>query len=311
MYRSDSGYANQLAPSHREIPAAIGLLKMAWNFDYRRLLHHEHVRDLAFGAVCVLGGISPQDLLRFSLQDGKKSVAGRIEAGRLFIYVGSGIHPGLLGRVPFQTLEIPLPVRCVELLIEVAKRFPGARSVSDCYFEDPLGTILGSLARLSHAECELCGFLHRPFIYAALNFAKVSPGVCQLMLARPIGPYRSALNYTSVSHTLIWREMVEVQRLLLNLAELEGTWTAINGIGLQGARTGAVAPRLKEAVTASRETVRKITNTNELAAAVQLGPAFHGRRPTQEQSPPITSADALIVSDKNHGSGRRLRTLSR
>ena len=221
-----SGYANQLAPSHREMLAAIELLKSAWNFDYHQS-RDEHIRDLAFGAVCVLGGISPRDLLSFSLQNGEKSVAGRIEAGRLFIYVGSGIHPGLLGRVPCQTLEIPLPVRCVELLIEVQKRYPRSH-VSGCYFKDPLGTILQRLAHFSRTDCELSGFLHRPFVYVALNFAKVSPGVCQLMLGRPIGPYRSALNYTSVSHSLIWREMIDVQRSLLNLAGLVETWPAAN-----------------------------------------------------------------------------------
>lgn len=299
---------SQLAPSFREVAPAIRTLRFVDSVTHQHL-DNEQARDAALAAMVVLAGVPPVDILNFGM-NGRVTKAGAISADAMILHVGSGYYPAMVGRVPKQQIRLRFPISCELLIGELISRYPQAELVSDCFKKYPLDRLLHFLATVGRFSATEAKFLHRAFIYAARRLVDVPAGILALLIGRPVGPFRSASNYQMSSETLVW--LGKTQTCLLQLANLPSdpsSWA------VPGEAHGPDARALGEAVVAARKKVDAVVDKNQAAASLELAFAFHGRRPSLDK--PDVSASivqcggetGLLIADKNHGGGRRLRVI--
>ncbi|CAN5832467.1 hypothetical protein BH09VER1_BH09VER1_47660 [soil metagenome] len=298
----------QLAPSFREVPSAIRTLQFLNSVTNERL-DNEQARDAALAAIVVLAGVPPVDVLNFGMS-GMVTKAGAITADGLIINVGSGYYPTMVGRVPMQQVRLRFPTTYELLVGEFISRYPEAMRVSDCFEKFPLDRLLNFLATVGRSVPTEAKFLHRAFIYAARRLVDVPAGIFALLIGRPIGPFRSASNYQMSSETLVW--LGKTQSCLLHLANLPADCSSW---AIPGEVYGPDVCTLSEAVTTARKQLDTVVNKNQAAAALELAFAFHGRRPSVDK-PNVPASVVkcgvemgLLIADKNHGGGRRLRLI--
>jgi hypothetical protein len=304
-----AAYASQLAPSHREVLPASRVLSLIYHSRAPILEspHMEHVRDAALCGLNVLAGIEAEDLMSFGVGDQPTSGPGWIAQGQVFLRVGSGWHREMLGRVPRQVIPLPVPEWLSQLLWKMEHCDSGALRVEALYSKDPLGSFYRAAGRYAEASPHQAMFLHRPFVYAALITAAVSSAALALLLDRPVGPYRAESSYYSTSVAQLWQHATATQAVMLAWAGIPPLWTMPSDIDFKR-RVGTNAPLLSEAASLALEAVRGIDSENERRAAMELGLAFHGKRPTTDKQVPCSmDGEVLAIADKNHGGGRHLR----
>ena len=263
---------SQLAPSFREMPAAIRALRALCSVKNQDL-GNEHARDAALAASVILAGVPPMDVLNFGLNQ-NVTAAGALTSEGIFVHAGSGYYHSMAGRIPKQLILLRLPPSYELLIANFIHSYPAATCVADCFENHPLDVFLNFLANIGRLPATQAKFLHRAFLYAARRMVQMPAGILALLVGRPIGPYRSASNYQVSAETLVW--LHKTQSCLLEQANLPAEscpWA------VPGKDFGANARSLSEAVAIARETLASVSDKNQALASLELALAFHGRRP--------------------------------
>jgi len=245
--------------------------------------------------------------MSFGMGDQPTSGPGWIAQGQVFLRVGPGCHREMLGRVPPQVIPHPVPEWLSQLLWKMEHCDSGALRVEALYSKDPLGSFYRAAGRYTEASPRETMFLHRPFVYTALIKAAVPPAAVALLLDRSVGPYRAESSYYYTSVAQLWQHATTTQSVMLAWAGIPPLWTIPSDIDFTRG-VGVNAPLLSKTASLAMEVVRGIESENERRAAMELGLAFHGRRPTTDKQVSCSmGGEVLAIADKNHGGGRRLR----
>lgn len=306
MFAATAAAGSAMAPSHRNMPAALRLMSALESDPKDPSLTVGHLRMVTFGALSTCTGLPFKKLLGMGL--GRYSRDGGIFSDHMKVEIGTfGSEMG--GRISPQMVMLPIPTVVAAWVQVLIERYGPSVDIGTLFPRDPIGTLLVDLGRYLDRPVREVEFLHRAFDYVALVEERIHPGVFALLTGRPCGPYRSDTSYISVMGELLWAQATGVQDKLLRFAGVKPGGTACPAEFRQS-RVGAECMNLAECREPLIHTLGCVANADQAAAACEIRAQLHGRRPTNDRPHPNAlrgPIDTYLFSDKNHGGGRRMR----
>jgi hypothetical protein len=307
-----SAFAAQIVVDSR--PLAVGLRLL------ERVLQLPPAKQIPRRCACLIVietalfcGFAIHDVLNVAMRPTKELVPASFNTSRgcLTVHLACGYHQAILGRIPPQAVDIPLPTHTRELFQRLADH--SYQTVAEALGPKPLDAFLDDVADLMSTS-GIRGFLRRlddGWLYAAHRLAKLNPGVIALLRGDVFGAYRADTSYLTVTEEFLWTCAYKVHdeivtSLGLPVPERREPGRATVQIGKQAASLAAL-------VEDANAILNKMRKSSELAACTSWIHQFQGRRPTADY--PHAAAYAVqcggtpvfFLADKNMGGGRRLR----
>jgi hypothetical protein len=307
-----SAFATQIVVDSR--PLAVGLkllerlLRLAPDKQSPR-----RCACMALVETAIFSGLAVHDGLKLALTPTKALVPATFNGNRgcLTSHLAFGYHRAILGRIPPQEVDLPLPLHTRDLLQRLADH--GYRTVAEPFGPKPLDAFLEDVADLM-ATSGMKGFLRRlemGWLYAAHRLARLNPGVIALLRGDVFGPYRSETSYLTVSEHYLWACAYKVHDEILHALGLNST--EHRDSGRPNILVGKQAAALSALVDSANAILDELDEPNKLAACTSWIQQLHGRRPTTdhplaaEYAVPCDGGAAIFLADKNMGGGRRIR----
>lgn len=309
-----ASYARQILPSHKAPQQGIKVLLTEASMGPYSRYNLRLIGSLCLGQLALLHGIPIVDGFELTIDSIERSDLGWIEPskGYFHLQVANGFYPKIHGRIPSQTVRLPLAKTVKNIASYLFER--GVRKLKELY----------SAKRLDEAYTDIRDFmgeddssrpsivrLHEGWLYVSIRMANVNPAVLALLRGEIFGPFRADSNYLDVGEQLLFDAMACIHGHLFRLARRECTKKYVSDSPEK--RYGKGAPSLFEWQCSAASVLRSTLNGNELVAALNLINASHGRRWTSDVPHPaahmldVDGQGILIFADKDHGGGRRIR----
>jgi hypothetical protein len=271
---------------------------------------------VAVSGIALYYGMPVEDALAIALRPTpqKSPAAYNPQRRCLTSYLAQGYYPAVVGRIPRQDAQIPLPARVCEAMDILSNT--ALETVGEAFGGD-------ALTRYRDTVMDLTGWeanwrtrlirLHAGWLYAAHHLCRLNPGVIQLLLGDVYGPYRAELNYLTVPESFLWTSSYRVHDKIDELQDIPAAPGREDGDPY--VRVGKLAPSLAELAATGRQILAHASAPAEIAACTTFILQVHGRRPTEDHPHPgaylidCDDCSVFVVGDKNLGDGRRLKVV--
>lgn len=308
-----ANYDAQLVPDGR--PLLTGLKILVAGLSVPRFSPLRRLASLALAHLALLHGISIDEGLDIALGEAREAASSWIDrdSQSLHLCIGQETKKGLVGRVPQQIVRLPL-APATRAIFQKLIGSGGPKSLASYYGPNGLDQVradLGDLARLEKDSYKQLGRLHHAWRYVAVLPARLSPAVIALMCGCVVGPFRSDSNYLTVTEQTLFDCVFRVHREIFGLAG--HSLTVSYESPTPGKLVGKCVQSLTEWARSATRILERVSEPAEFAAAYQWLSAVHGRRPTADLPDPgehvlyCGNSPMLIIADKNHFGGRRIR----
>lgn len=309
-----ASYAAQILPDHRPLSVGLKLLQVRMHVGAVVKPDLRRVASLVLSHLALLHGIPLTDAFEVSLTP---EIGGRLgwfdaEQGLLNLQVGNGYYPQLAGRVPPQTLRLPI-TSVTQMLIKYLIH-SGVTSAATLYGADRLDQIMGDLQDLigeSDQSRSRLRRLHQAWQYVALMKARINPAILALLCAEIVGPFRADANYLTTDEQFLFECLGRIHAEVFKYAGIP--FSAGDNSPSPKNRVGKCSPNLEEWALSAVRHLADLNRADEITASCNLILAAHGRRWTSDLPHPkaniliYENRPLMILADKNLGGGRRVR----
>ena len=307
-----SAFAAQITIDSRPLAVGLKLLERVMRLQPEKQ-SPRRCACIAVIEIALFCGLAVHDALNVALGPTKLLVPGTFNAGRgcLTSHLASGYHHGILGRIPPQDVDLPLPSHTLGIFQRLVN--DGYGQISQAFGTKPLDAFLEDVADLMSTG-GIRDFLRRldiGWLYAAHRLAKLNPGVIALLRGDVFGPYRSESNYLTITERSLWASAYKIHDEiagLLGLPAPEGRES-----GRAEVRIGKLAASLATLADEANAILDLSEGINEIAACSSWIQQLHGRRPTGDHPHPAAYAvqcgatPVFFLGDKNMSGQRRIR----
>lgn len=315
-------YCDQIVPDHTFLYLGVRLLQLSFSLQELEKEDSRLLCSLVLSQLSLLYGMTFEDGFKVGFDEQAGAATGWVDVkgGILNLRIGSDPEKALFGRIPPQTVRLPL-LPLAGRIIEASRiverlQLEGKKTLGEFYESNRLDQVcndLGDFARLDESSRVRLRRLWEGWQYVASRRVRLQPGVLALLSGTVVGPYRAESSYLTVTERFLFEAVSRIHSEVFQFA----------GLGVQfeyespspETRIGKCTPTLAEVADSASLTLTKIGRQNDLCAACNWLSLTHGRRPTGELPHPAAHLLALpegyllLVADKNLGGGRRVRLL--
>lgn len=309
-------YCDQILPDHTSLYVGVRLLQLSFSLQELEKKDPRLLASLVLSQLSLLYGVRFEDGFKIGFNEQAGSDMGWVDVkgGILNLRIGHDPEKALFGRIPPQTVRLPLLPLAGGMIECLQSR--GLNTPREVYGQCRLDQVcndLGDFARFDKSSRLRLRQLWEGWQYLALRRIRLQPGILALLSGTVVGPYRAESSYLSVSERMLFEAVSRIHSEAFQFA----------GLGVQfeykssspEARVGKCTPTLAEVADSASVTLTKIEQQNGLRATCHWLSLTLGRRSTGELPHPrkhllgLPEGYILYVADKDLGGGRRVRLL--
>ena len=300
-------YCDQILRDYTSLYMGVQLVQRSFSLQDLEIEDPRLLCSLLLSQLSLLYGMTFEDGFKIGFDEQAGAATGWVDVkgGILNLRIGYDPEKALFGRIPPQTVRLPL-LSLAGRIIEASRiverlQLKGKKTLGEFYGPNRLDQVcndLGDFARLDESSRVRLRRLWEGWQYVASRRVRLQPGVMALLSGTVVGPYRAESSYLTVTEQFLFKAVSQIHSEVFRFAGLDVQFEYESSS--PETRVGKCSPTLGEVADSASLTLTNIKRQNDLCAACHWLSLTHGRRPTGELPHPTahllaTPGGLLIV----------------